>query len=85
MATYTRDQYGNRYRVVRARRRHICDNRHWGYAYCDVTVEPGQQYLRHVGFPSDDLGLDGVNVFAECMGCARYVQREGLSEVAPDA
>ena len=73
---YTRDRYGNRYRLVRARRQWRCDDAAWG---CKGTgrVEPGEQYLRHVSFPNDIH--DGVWVAVECLPCARYMQREGLT------
>lgn len=75
-----RDEHGNRYTVRRALRSWRCEG--GGYGVCVGTVKPGEQYVRHVTFPSDQI-FDHVTVMVECVPCARIAHRQGLPEVTP--
>lgn len=78
--TYTVDDYGNRYRLVQARKPHRCTIP--GYAdaaECQGTIQPGDFYLRHVLFPGDTVSYLWTGV--ECLPCAQGRERPGIPPV----
>lgn len=60
-----------------ARRRRQC-----GSYPCSRSIEPGQQYLRHVAFPGDEGHEEGTRpwVIEECAACAA-ARGEPIAEV----
>lgn len=57
--------------AITARKLHRCDG-----VGCGVTIQPGDEYARHVAFPGDsDIGNEGFWVLRICPSChTRYGQ-----------
>lgn len=62
--------------VRTARKPHLCiRGRH--------TIAPGDRYLRHVRFPSDDFGpQDQPSAYAECIPCRETYEAEQSARIA---
>lgn len=68
--------------IRKARKKHWCGS-------CDGQIQPGESYLTHTAFPSDEVHYWVSQVpmrIAECAKCAsRYGRGDLLGEAARDA